>query len=308
MRLSKHGSHLSRYGAHRPGHGVRFRGRGPHLLVLIPAATLLLGGLTILFVPAASVHADPPSSPSGIPAELFSQVRLPERGDVPVRPSPQENARASKDDLAPLLVETPPPAAQPTPPAGPTHVVRRGDTLWQIAIWHRADLDLIARWNDGIDPDRLVAGQRVLVPGGGPMLERRPVPRVVAVAPTSPADPGSHVWPLPIRGTITTRFSARHPGIDIAAPSGTTVRAIAAGTVTFAGWKTNGGGFVVEIRHPDGMVSTYNHNREVTVRKGHVVARGESIATVGETGNATGPHLDLRVEMGGRLVNPLGLY
>ncbi|MEO8463014.1 MAG: LysM peptidoglycan-binding domain-containing M23 family metallopeptidase [Chloroflexota bacterium] len=308
MRLSKHGSHVSRYRTHQPGHFVGVRGRWPHLLVLIPTATLVLGGLTILFVPAASVHADPPSSLSEIPAELFRQVNLPERDDVPVRLLHQESVRASKDDLAPILVETPPPAVQPTPPAGPTHVVRRGDTLWQIAIWHRADLDLIAPWNDGIDPDRLVAGQRVLVPGGGPMPERPPAPRVVAVAPASPADPGSHVWPLPIRGTITTRFSARHPGIDIAGPSGTTVRAIAAGTVTFAGWRTNGGGFVVEIRHPDGMVSTYNHNREVTVQRGQAVARGESIATVGETGKATGPHLDLRVEMGGRLVNPLSLY
>ncbi len=119
---------------------------------------------------------------------------------------------------------------------------------------------------------------------------------------------GRLLWPLPVRGTITSRFSAGHPGIDIAAPAGTTVRAIASGTVTWAGWKTNGGGNVVVIRHPDGMVSTYNHNQGVAVARGDQVSAGERIAWVGSTGWATGPHLDLRVEMGDRLVDPLDLY
>jgi murein DD-endopeptidase MepM/ murein hydrolase activator NlpD len=116
-----------------------------------------------------------------------------------------------------------------------------------------------------------------------------------------------HRWPLPVRGLLTTRFSARHPGIDIAAPAGTPVRSIAAGRVVWAGWKRNGGGYVVVIRHPGGMTSTYNHNREVRVRRGRRVSAGQRIASVGSTGLSTGPHLDLRVTMDGRLVNPLRL-
>jgi murein DD-endopeptidase MepM/ murein hydrolase activator NlpD len=123
-----------------------------------------------------------------------------------------------------------------------------------------------------------------------------------------PSGSGGHLWPLPVRGTITNRFSAGHPAIDIAAPLGTSVRAIAAGTVIDAGWRNNGGGNVVVIRHPDGMVSTYNHNRGVTVRRGQLVEAGQQIAWVGATGLATGPHLDLRIEMGGSLVNPLVVY
>ena len=118
----------------------------------------------------------------------------------------------------------------------------------------------------------------------------------------------SHLWPLPVRGIITTRFSSSHLGIDIAAPSGTSVRAIAGGTVVWAGWKNNGGGNVVVIRHPDGMISTYNHNRGVAVVVGQRVAQGETIAWVGMTGWATGPHLDFRIEMGGRFVDPLQVY
>lgn len=113
---------------------------------------------------------------------------------------------------------------------------------------------------------------------------------------------------LPVRGLVTTRFSGAHPGIDISAPAGTSVRAIAAGTVVFAGWKNNGGGYVVVVRHPDGMRSTYNHNESVTVTAGARVGAGQRIARLGSTGRSTGPHLDLRIEMGGRLVNPLGLF
>jgi murein DD-endopeptidase MepM/ murein hydrolase activator NlpD len=56
------------------------------------------------------------------------------------------------------------------------------------------------------------------------------------------------------------------------------------------------------------MVSTYNHNRDVAVRRGQLVEAGQQIAWVGATGLATGPHLDLRIEMGGSLVNPLVVY
>ena len=90
---------------------------------------------------------------------------------------------------------------------------------------------------------------------------------------------GGHLWPLPVGRTITNRFSAAHPAIDIAAPLGTSVRAIAAGTVIDAGWRSNGGGNVVVIRHPDGMVSTYNHNRDVAVRRGQLVEAGQQMAT-----------------------------
>lgn len=211
------------------------------------------------------------------------------------------------------------PATSSAAPKGPIHVVASGDNLWTIARRHAADLASILRWNRGLDPDRLVAGQRVLVPGGTRMAPLPRAPRITSrvaspsVALVRPAAPsqirqGDHLWPLAVRGDLSRRFSGAHPGIDIAAPLGTKVRAIADGTVVWAGWKDNGGGYVVEIAHPDGMRSTYNHNSKVTVERGDKVAQGDTIALVGSTGWATGPHLDLRVRMGGRPVDPLSLY
>jgi murein DD-endopeptidase MepM/ murein hydrolase activator NlpD len=106
---------------------------------------------------------------------------------------------------------------------------------------------------------------------------------------------------------ITTRFSGAHLGIDIAAPMGTPVRAIAAGTVIWAAWKDNGGGNVVVIQHQEGMRSAYNHTSEIDVAVGAQVAGGQTIARVGSTGWSTGPHLDVRIEMDGRFVDPLAV-
>lgn len=206
-----------------------------------------------------------------------------------------------------------------------THAVASGDNLWTIASRHSASVAVILRWNAGVNPARLVGGQRIFVPGGTkmqPVVSRAAVaspapskppkttkPKPTAVRPPStPRAATSHAWPLAIRGYISTPYSSAHPGIDIAAPLGTPVRAIGAGTVVWAGWKNNGGGKVVVIRHPNGMTTYYNHNSKVLVREGQKVARGQQIALVGATGWATGPHLDVRIEMAGRFVNPLRFF
>jgi LysM repeat protein len=256
------------------------------------------------------------------PPEFVPQRNRAQRDDSSEAGSSPPNVTWNVFDNRPdVPLETAPiqPAAPRPAPNDPIHVVKSGDNLWTIAHRHAADLASILRWNVGVDPDRLVAGQRILVPGGSKMAPLPGALRVTSrlasprIAPVRPAPvplvrEGDHLWPLAVRGILSRRFSAAHPGIDIAAPQGTTVRAIADGTVVWAGWKDNGGGYVVEIEHPDGMRSTYNHNSKVVVERGDHVAQGEAIALVGMTGWATGPHLDFRVRMGGRLVDPLGLY
>lgn len=270
---------------------------------LLPLAAFAVVPLVVVSGFAGTISAKPPSTQSPVPPEAFRPVVVPSQSELPTSASVSPRV---PDAGLPEPVASPSATPEPTAPAGPEHVVRGGDTLWQIAAWHRADLQMILRWNPDLDPRRLVAGQRILVPGGEPMPSPSPTSAAKTSGGASLARTGEHLWPLPVRGTITTRFSKAHPGIDIAAPAGTSVRAIAAGTVTWAGWKTNGGGYVVVIRHA-GMVSTYNHNREVVVRVGQEVGVGEQIAAVGATGWATGPHLDLRVEMGGELIDPLRL-
>lgn len=254
--------------------------------------------------------ARPASEARSVPDEAFSPVapKLP----LPYGAAPSIVEPPPTPWAPPSPAPTPSRTAEPTAPAGPVHLVRTGDTLWQIARWHEVALEVVLRWNPTAEPSALVAGQEIVVPGGAPMPARARIQAPKATAQPRP-DPvqvpvAGHRWPLPVPGIITTRFSRAHPGIDIAAPAGTSVRAIASGTVVSAGWKNNGGGYVVVLRHPGGMISTYNHNQVVTVRAGQKVAAGQRIARVGSTGRSTGPHLDLRIEMGGRLVDPLRLF
>ena len=120
------------------------------------------------------------------------------------------------------------------------------------------------------------------------------------------------VWP--VRGRITSGFGYRihpifktkrfHAGIDIAAPTGTAVKAAASGEVLYAGW-LRGYGKVIIILHRGGMATVYAHLRDIVVREGQRVAQGEIIGSVGSTGWSTGPHLYFEVRIDGRAVNPL---
>ena len=120
------------------------------------------------------------------------------------------------------------------------------------------------------------------------------------------------VWPV-VGGNnyISQYYHYGHYGLDIAADYGSRVRAAAGGTVIFAGWKSNGGGYQVWIAHGSGLYTTYNHMSGVSVGRGQSVGRGEQVGRVGQSGNATGPHLHFEVWKGpiwdgGTRVNPLG--
>ncbi|MCX8083047.1 MAG: M23 family metallopeptidase [bacterium] len=97
-----------------------------------------------------------------------------------------------------------------------------------------------------------------------------------------------------------------HLGIDYSAPKGTPVSSIGDGTVQFSGWK-KGLGKTVIVRHPNGYTSWYGHLSKVSVSGGKKVRKGQVIGYVGATGVATGPHLDFRLQKGGRFVNFLAI-
>jgi murein DD-endopeptidase MepM/ murein hydrolase activator NlpD len=115
-------------------------------------------------------------------------------------------------------------------------------------------------------------------------------------------------------GRISSRFShaRRHPilkvvrphlGVDYAAPTGTPVVAVGAGTVEMAG-RNGAGGNTVQLRHTGNYQTMYLHLSRIAVRRGARVDQGQVIGYVGATGLATGPHLDFRVRQRGRFVNP----
>jgi murein DD-endopeptidase MepM/ murein hydrolase activator NlpD len=122
--------------------------------------------------------------------------------------------------------------------------------------------------------------------------------------------------PLPIT-RITSGFSHNrfhpvhgtrrpHLGVDYGAPYGTPVRAVAAGVVEFAGWSGEAGR-MVRIRHSGGYKTAYLHLSSFgpNIRVGSRVAQGDTIGRVGQTGTATGPHLDYRILKNDVYVNPI---
>lgn len=114
----------------------------------------------------------------------------------------------------------------------------------------------------------------------------------------------------PVSGSITSRFGAvssirsgAHTGTDIAAPSGTPIKAVASGTVTFAA-RSGSYGNLIKISHENGVETWYGHCSELYATEGQQVEAGEVIAAVGSTGNSTGPHLHLEIRVNGTAVNP----
>ena len=117
----------------------------------------------------------------------------------------------------------------------------------------------------------------------------------------------------PMSGTITSRYGARwgstHTGLDIGAPTGTTIAACASGTVTYSGNSGSGYGNYVKISHGNGVETLYAHCSKLYVKKGQKVEQGEAIASCGSTGKSTGPHLHLEIRLNGVAQNPqLYLY
>ena len=94
-----------------------------------------------------------------------------------------------------------------------------------------------------------------------------------------------------------------HAGVDYAARSGTPIQSAAPGKILFAG-RNGGYGNQVQVRHDNGIVTTYSHMSRFAARSGERVAAGETIGFVGSTGLSTGAHLHYEVHIGGRPVNP----
>jgi len=95
-----------------------------------------------------------------------------------------------------------------------------------------------------------------------------------------------------------------HRGVDIAAPTGTEIKAFASGFVSFVGRK-GGYGKVLEIKHSDSLKTRYAHLHSYNVKLGQVVHKGDKVAEVGSTGRVTGPHLHLEVWKNNKTVNPM---
>lgn len=121
-------------------------------------------------------------------------------------------------------------------------------------------------------------------------------------------------WPCPSSSRITSQYGYRilfgvrdfHTGIDIGATQGSNIVAAESGTVILASYGWNGGyGNYIIVSHGNGITTRYAHASQLHVSAGQTVSKGQVIASVGTTGNSTGPHLHFEVRTNGSHTNPL---
>jgi lipoprotein NlpD len=250
-------------------------------------------------------------------------------GALGPRPSAFPESRASAGGLSARAARSVSPHAEPELVAV-RHRVKAGETVYRIAVSYGLRPAELMEANGLKDPRSLAVGQELVIPGAerpqrilavgdrteseirakpaprtSPRVQARAVPGRLSERPRL-ATQGLLQWPL--RGVLYGRFGKKgrepHDGIDLAAPEGTPVRTAREGRILFAG-EQKGYGNIVIVDHGDNLMTLYAHNRDLRVRTGQKVRDGQVVATVGQSGKTSGPHLHFEVRREGLPVDPL---
>lgn len=219
------------------------------------------------------------------------------------------------------------------------HVVERGETLKKIASDYGVNLEQLVAENDIKQIDNIKIGQKIFMPGAktnsqknevskiasnkhegvenkkissrktNEVAEREEITKEESRENIKTTIAGAPKFSWPVKGKIIEKFGPKkggihNDGINIAAPEGTNVKASAEGTVVYAGNELKAYGNLVIIKHQNGWITAYAHNKEILVRKGQKVKRGETIAKVGASGNVSKPQLHFAVRKGREALNP----
>jgi LysM repeat protein len=190
------------------------------------------------------------------------------------------------------------------PITGISHTVKKGDTLKSIATKYKGDIVEIGVFNGITEESALAIGDKIIIPEG-----ELNTPTVTKTGPkitkskkgektwgtNAPAQDGYYV--RPISGGRMSQGVHGFNGVDLAAPTGTPIRAAASGTVIVerhGGWGGGYGNYIV-IKHNNGTQTLYAHNSKNLVSIGQTVSQGQQIALLGSTGRSTGPHVHFEV-------------
>jgi murein DD-endopeptidase MepM/ murein hydrolase activator NlpD len=243
-------------------------------------------------------------------------LRIPE-GAKAAEPADQQDShevqvvQLGDEQLADLAPAAGPEAATPAAIGGEDYVVSRGETLWSIS--QRVDVPLteLAATNEIPSPYEVLAGQRLRIPGPDSSAAEMVTPTKVAAhrhgTEPPPLTGRGFIWPVNgkvVGGFGRTREGQRRDGIDIAARAGAPVVAAEDGLVAYAGEGIHGYGRLILLRHGDGYITTYGHNAALLVEAGELVERGQVIARVGSTGNATRSMLHFELRKGRKPIDP----
>ncbi len=152
----------------------------------------------------------------------------------------------------------------------------------------------VLQWPTPMPVARAVAFQSV--PASVPMPP--PTPQVYSSSAPECVPHGQ-----PVTGLLAQRFSRYHPGIDLDVPRWTPVLATHSGQVIFAGWRTDGYGYLVIVQNGR-FITYYAHNTQVLVAAGQIVQVGEVLAASGSTGWSSGPHVHYEIHVDDIPVDP----
>jgi lipoprotein NlpD len=260
------------------------------------------------------------------------------------KPAPVVDGRSAK----PVTVAARPavPVVAPVTPKSVAdfYTVKRGDTLYSIAVEHAVDPRDLAQRNGLDDPTRLRIGQQLRVrpplavvdPERGATaqvgsarilgrVESRPLDTLPPLPPRVSAKPelarmeaparveleksaapnatSQFIWP--VKGKVLAEFAEpRRKGIDIDGKPGDPIVAAAPGHVTYIGSGIPGMGKLVVLKHDNGFITVYAHNRNILVKEKQAVARGQKIAELGST-DSERPKLHFQIRKGAAAVDPL---
>ncbi len=166
-----------------------------------------------------------------------------------------------------------------------------------------------------ISEERKAEGAKVdSVTSNGKNVESSPSTTIATVATPSnnSANESNKDFIWPVKGKVISKFGddrmgAKNDGITLAVPENTPVKSISSGTVAYVGSDLSDYGNMVIIRHDNGYISAYSHNKSVNVKKGDKVQQGDVIARSGSTGKVKDPQLHFSIRQGREPVNPIGL-
>jgi murein DD-endopeptidase MepM/ murein hydrolase activator NlpD len=273
------------------------------------------------------------------PAIIYPGQRLviPRYTQAPVATAAAPAARPASTPPLPASAPAPVAAATPASNAG-VHVVAAGDTLSKIARRYNKPANEIAKANNIQSTATLNVGDRLVIPGGQAAAVKPAAPIAGAQAKPSAAmkdgavESAAVITPVPdaldkdaaklaegtgalpkfrwpangrvIAGYGATPNGQQNDGINIALPENTPVKAAEDGVVAYAGNELKGYGNLVLVRHPNGYVTAYAHAKELLVKRGDQVKRGQVIARSGQTGNVNAPQLHFEIRKGASPLDP----
>ena len=185
---------------------------------------------------------------------------------------------------------------------GLLYTVKKNETLAGIAAAHNVTVTALLDAND-LTHETLSVGQKLFIPGAA--LSSFELRKALG-----------ELFIYPIHGRLTSPFGYRsdpftgvrsfHSGIDLAAPTGTSVKATLDGKIAETGFNRIFGNYVI-ITHDRGYQSLYGHLSAIYVKRGQYVTQGAVVGAVGNTGYSTGPHLHLSIYKNGSLINPFSV-